>query len=118
MLQLLWLNLTKEERDKPDKQSNYLECHISPRTNEPPEKYLIRASMASLAAFLTGAHALCIHHPETSSSTDFYKRIDRNLHHLLHLESGLPSGKDPLAGAYTLDHYTRSWTQRIWEKIS
>lgn len=118
VMHLLWLNFTKKHMSQSNELSNYLECHITPKSKETPEKYLIRASMSSLAAFLTGAYALCIHHPETSSSKDFYRRIDLNLHHLLHLESGLPSGKDPLAGAYSIDYYTRSWTQRIWDKIS
>jgi hypothetical protein len=62
--------------------------------------------MSSLAAFLTGITSLCIHHHEAEAIPGFFRRIDRNLHHLLHLESGLPAGRDPLSGAYTIDFYS------------
>ena len=110
MLHLLWLNLTREH-------SSRLECHIKPKAGEKPEHYLVRSSLSALAATLTGTASLCMHHIQDTGVPDFYKRIDRNLHHLLHLESGLPSGVDPLAGAYTLDYYTRNWTERIWNQL-
>jgi len=117
VLHLLWLNLLDTNSVLINDHPEYLECHIHPKVNQAPEHYLIRASMSSLAAVLTGTTSLCIHHLKTEGISDFYKRIDRNIHHLLHLESGLPPGKDPLAGAYTLDYYTRLWTERIWNQI-
>jgi methylmalonyl-CoA mutase len=110
VLQLLWLNLTREH-------SSQLECHIKPKVAEKPEHYLIRSSLSALAATLTGTASLCIHHLQDAGVPYFYKRIDRNVHHLLHLESGLPGGMDPLGGAYTLDYYTRNWTERIWNQL-
>jgi len=110
VLQLLWLNLTHEH-------SSRLECHIKPKAGEKPEHYLIRSSLSALAATLTGTASLCIQHIQDAVVPNFYKRIDRNVHHLLHLESGLPGGMDPLAGAYTLDYYTRNWTERIWNQL-
>lgn len=117
VLHLLWLNLRQEEKAKTEAKPGYLECHILPLENESSELYLISASMSSLAAFLTGIASLCIHHHETEATPGYFRRIDRNLHHLLHLESGLPVGRDPLAGAYTIDHYTRVWTERIWNEL-
>jgi len=110
VLQLLWLNLTREH-------SSRLECHIKPKAGEKPEHYLIRSSLSALAATLTGTASLCIQHIQDAGVPYHYKRIDRNVHHLLHLESGLPGGMDPLAGAYTLDYYTRNWTERIWNHL-
>jgi methylmalonyl-CoA mutase len=117
VLHLLWLNLTHQESFPFSEKHDYLEGHITPAIGETPEHYLIRASMSALAAALTGTTSLCIHHIQAEGLPDFYKRIDRNIHHLLHLESGLPVGQDPLAGAYTLDYYTRLWTARIWNQI-
>jgi hypothetical protein len=116
VLHLLCLNLQAAHNVK-EVDNGYLGCHIMPMNGESVERYLIRASMSSLAAFLTGVNALCVHHYDSESIPGFFKRIDRNIHHLLHLESGLPSGNDPLAGAYTIDHYTKDWTERIWGKI-
>lgn len=117
VLHLLWLNLRDEHAFDHSDDLDYLECHITPNTKETPEHYLIRASMSCLAAALTGTTSICIHHIQNEGIPDFYKRIDRNIHHLLHLESGLPIGKDPLAGSYTLDYYTRHWAEKIWNQV-
>lgn len=117
VLHVLWLNWWKREMGKTEVKPGYLECHVLPVVNESPEHFLISASMSSLAAFLTGVASLCIHHHEAEAVPGFFRRMDRNLHHLLHLESGLPTGEYPLAGAYTIDHYTRAWTERIWNKL-
>jgi len=117
VLHLLWLNLTREHSSSSNIPAHHLECHIRPKAGEKPEHYLIRSSLSALAATLTGTPSLCIHHLQDASVPDFYKRIDRNVHHLLHLESSLPGGRDPLAGAYTLDFYTRNWTERIWNQL-
>jgi len=117
VLHLLWLNFRLLHSRVKTENKDYLECHIYPNTNETPEHYLIRLSLSSLAAFMSGTHAFCIHHLPANRIADFYKRIDRNLHHLLHLESGLPIGKDPLAGAFTLDYYARRWTEAIWNQV-
>jgi hypothetical protein len=117
VLHLLWLNITHGPSSLVNSPAHHLECHISPKAGEKPEYYLIRASLSSLAAAMTGTSSLCIHHLQDAGVPDFYKRIDRNIHHLLHLESGLPSGRDPLAGAYTLDYYVRNWTERIWNQL-
>ncbi len=117
VLHLIWLNLCREYSGEANDKVRYLECHITPKAGESPEHYLISASLSSLAAFLTGTSSLCIRHLQTEGLPDFYKRIDRNIHHLLHLESNLQGAKDPLAGAYTVDYYTKRWTERIWSQI-
>jgi methylmalonyl-CoA mutase N-terminal domain/subunit len=97
---------------------HYLECHIESVQAESPDHFLIRASMSGLAASLSGAHALCIHHDENPVTPEYYERIHRNIHHLLNLESGMYKGKDPMAGAYDVDYHTRQWTQKIWDQLS
>ena len=53
-----------------------------------------------------------------NGNPEFYERIHRNIHYLLQLESDMYKGVDPLAGAYAIDLYTRSWAQNIWDTIS
>ncbi len=95
---------------------DYLEGHIVPGDNESPDQFLIRATTAALGSVLAGAHAICIH-PHMRNVPPHYRRINRNIHHLLHMESGLPRQCDPLAGAYAIDHYTAEWSEQIWNKL-
>lgn len=118
VLHLLWYNLKAhfipESSDIPDQ---YLECHINESAQESPDHFLIRAAMSGLAASLAGTQTLCIHHSSREDTPDVYKRTNRNIHHLLHLESSMYKGVDPLSGAYSIDYYTRSWTEKIWNAL-
>ncbi len=90
----------------------YLECHIQPDKQNDPDKYLIRASSAALAASMTGVHSICIQHL-SGDKPAYYERINRNIAHLLALESEMYKGVDPLAGSYAIDYYTRKWSDDI-----
>lgn len=119
VLQLLWQNLMNfYHPDKPFFQGACLESHIEQNENELPERFLIRASTSGLAASVSGTHSLFIHHSAKTDSPAFYERINRNVHHLLSLESGMYKGEDPLSGAYALDFHTIRWTQKIWDALS
>jgi methylmalonyl-CoA mutase N-terminal domain/subunit len=96
---------------------NYLECHIYESDQESHDHFLIRAAMSGLAASLTGFHTLCIHHSNWKETPDHYKRTSRNIHHLLQLESSMYKGEDPLSGAYSIDYFTKAWTQKIWDAL-
>ena len=119
VLHLLWHNLHQHYQNVSiDPTNKYLETHILQKENEKPEHFLIRASMSALASSLSGTCALCIHHTYEERHPDFFQRINRNIHHLLDLESGMFKGTDPLAGAYSLDFPTKQWTTTIWESIN
>lgn len=119
VLHLLWNNLKDHYASVAGISHNhYLECHIEPLENETPDQFLIRASMSALAASLCGSKVICIHPAALVGNHEFYERIHRNIHHLLHLESNMYKGVDPLAGAYAIDMYTHTWTQKIWEALS
>ena len=74
--------------------------------------------MAGLAASLAGTPSMCIHNLNGSNIEAFYARTNRNIHHLLNMESNMYQGIDPLAGAYTIDQYTMAWTKKIWEGLN
>ena len=118
VLHLVWHNLFAYYIPDEGIPTGYLECHIHPEGGEKPEQYLIRSSMSSLAAVLAGSSGLCIHHAAESGTPAFYRRINRNVHHLLEMESGLPRSQDVMAGAIAIDYYTRRWTEQIWDKLS
>jgi hypothetical protein len=116
VLHLLWRNFYQLQT-RQDIASAYLESHMMMKQDEKPDQYLIRGASNALAAALGGAQAVCISTPTISNSPTYYHRINRNINHLLHLESGLPPKKDPMAGAWVPDYYTYQWTKRIWEAL-
>ncbi len=119
VLHLVWQNLIASKNlDSKISNDTYLECHIHDAEDKNPDQYLIRASMSGLAASLVGTPVLCIHHLSMLANEDFYKRSNRNIHHLLHLESNMYQQTDPLAGAYTIDNYTMQWTEKIWAALN
>lgn len=117
VMHLLWHNLWIAVCNTHNQNSYYLECHILGMENIDQDKYLLQASSSALASSLSGVTGLCIHHPDVKNTQDFYDRIHRNIHHLLHLESRIYLGKDPLAGSYSIDFYTKKWSEKIWNGL-
>lgn len=118
-LQLLWLNFKKHYLNvQLALEGGNIECHIHPHSSEEPSRFLIRASMSGLAASMCGIQVLAVHHMTDGDVPAYFARINRNIHHLLHLESNMYKGTDPLAGTYAFDLYTHSWTQRVWKQLA
>ncbi len=118
-LHVLWQNLNMYYcKDVQLVDGRYLETHIGQKKDEKPDLFLVRASMSALAASLAGAGAVCIHHSIEESTPLFYQRINRNIHHLLELESGMYKGTDPLAGAFSMDFHIKRWVTRIWDGLN
>ena len=119
VLHVIWNNLKDHFIGDIESEINHnLECHVEPHKDEHADHYLIRASMSALAASLCGTSVICIHAPAINPDAEFYERILRNIHYLLHLESDMYKGVDPLAGAYAIDFYTSLWAQNIWDSIA
>jgi len=43
------------------------------------------------------------------------RRLTRNVHHLMKMESGLDKIADPLSGSYTIETLTRKIAERSWK---
>jgi methylmalonyl-CoA mutase len=118
-LHVLWQNLNQyHSKDVLFVNGRYLEIHIDQKKNEKPDLFLIRASMSALAASLAGTGSLCIHHSIDDNVPLFYRRINRNIQHLLELESGMYKGIDPLAGAFSMDFQIKRWVAKIWDGMN
>lgn len=118
VLHLVWNNFwSLYTKHNYHSSSSYLECHVMENKSVNPDHYLVHASTSALAASLTGVHFLFIHHLDDKVGPAFYSRIDRNINHILNLESDMYKGIDPMAGSYAIDYYTRKWVTDIWEKL-
>ena len=118
VIHLLWLNLLNHHSIGFTGMSSHpVECHIEQHADETPQHFLIRASTAALAAAMSGTDALCLHHSDQPGMQSFYRRINRNIHHLLNLECDMYKGRDPISGAFAIDLHARNWTRNIWDKL-
>lgn len=117
VIQMVWLNITSQLTNQTSIFKSPIEYHIHDKETSNPDQYLISSSASSLAASLTGVKAICIHHLGLENIPDYYERINRNIQHLLSLESQMYKGQDPLSGSYTIDFYTKKWTWAIIDKL-
>jgi hypothetical protein len=94
-----------------------LEIDVVRMDNETPENFLIRAAASATGACLAGAGALAVRLDEAGDVAAHLRRAGLHLHHLLAMESQVMKGTDPLAGAYAIDHYTRTWAETLWAHV-
>lgn len=113
-LQLVWLNICARLIDEASSYS-CIECHIE-HNNPDPDQNLIQTSASAMAASLTGVVSMCLHASKNDVG-EHYKRVNRNIHHLINLETGMYKGQDPLAGSHAIDYYTRKWSSHIYADL-
>jgi hypothetical protein len=94
-----------------------LEIDVARMENETAENFLIRASASATGACLAGAGALAVRLDVGGNVAAHFHRAGLHLHHLLAMESQVMKGEDPLAGAYAIDHYTRTWAETLWAHV-
>ncbi len=117
VIHVIWQNLFNVNADSRHSKPRYLECYIRNNSKSSPEQFLINSATSSLAASLSGVHGLCIQNPGITVRPAYFNRNNRNIHHLLNMESEIYSGADPIGGAYAIDFYTRRWSEAIWKKL-
>ena len=118
-LRVLWANVL---------QSFGLEATIYPKImvdfdtssqTEDPNQNMIRATTMAMAAALGGADLLTVL-PASEGEEDrsaFYRRIARNVQHILKMESFLDRVKDVAGGSYYLETLTTKIGEAVWKSI-
>jgi methylmalonyl-CoA mutase len=81
---------------------------------------MIRATTQALSAAIGGVTSLTVLPSDaiTGETTDFARRIARNVQHLLKMESYLDKVIDPAAGSYYIEHLTDALAEKTWQEIS
>lgn len=118
VIQLVWLNITSQFGKQGTIFKSPVEYHIHTRDTRNPDQFLITAATSALCASLTGVLAICIHHLDLDPIPGHYGRINRNIHHLLALETQIYKGVDPIQGSYSIDFYSAKWIQKILNRLS
>ena len=78
----------------------------------------INATVQAVSAIVAGIDYLQIETAETAENKPFNRRINRNIQHLLKLESFMDYVENPSAGAYYFDALTKEFAEKVWEKFT
>ena len=78
----------------------------------------INATVQAVSAIVAGIDYLQIETAEESNNEPFNRRINRNIQHLLKLESFMDYVENPSAGAYYFDALTKEFAEKVWEKFT
>jgi methylmalonyl-CoA mutase len=120
-LRLVWAHVqqafgVKVGQEMPALDVNFHKVLLNPE--EPPSN-LIAASLQAMAAVLGGADRLTVLPADGGQSDrpDFYRRLARNIQHILKLESHLDWVADPAAGSYYIEKLTEKIASEAWRRI-
>jgi methylmalonyl-CoA mutase len=123
---LLWGNvLDAYNRDKqfsePLVLSPSVQAYVSPNTQmEDVHTNKIRATTQAMSAVLGGVDMLTISPSDAvqgGESSDFSRRIARNVQHLLQMESYLDKVVDPSAGSFYIEKLTQQIAEAVWKRF-
>lgn len=78
---------------------------------------LIRFTIQAMACVLGGSGSIEIAPSNGDYQDPFRRRISRNIHHILKMESFLHKVIDPAAGSYTIQLATRNYCDLFWNAI-
>lgn len=98
-------------------------AHTDPEVFEQDQnKNLLRITSQGMSAVVGGADIVFLRPPDATpidldSSTEFGRRMARNVQQLLRLESGFNDLNDPAAGSYFIDELTEEMAKDAWQKF-
>ena len=78
----------------------------------------INATVQAVSAIVAGIDYLQIETSEKSTNEAFNRRINRNIQHLLKLESFMDFVENPSAGSYYFDALTKEFAEKVWKKFT
>ncbi len=125
-IKLLWGNVLdayriNEQILEPSVSMPTLNAYVSSNTHvEDVHTNKIRATTQAMSAVLGGVDMLTIAPSDAiqdGESTDFSRRIARNVQHLLQMESYLDKVVDPAAGSFYIEKLTNQIAEAVWEQF-
>lgn len=118
----LWANLCAAYGIAPKKAaSTYISCETSLREQSLMDPYnnLLRATTQAMSAVLGGCNSLLVHpfDSATGNTSDFSKRIARNIQVILNEESFLGHYNDTASGSYLIDNLSNQMMEQAWKRF-
>ncbi|MEN9610277.1 MAG: hypothetical protein RLZZ628_1091 [Bacteroidota bacterium] len=122
-LKILWGNILSAYGVEPTLPFLVADTHNMPNITN-PHTPKIQAATQAMAATIGGINVLTVTPSDAFSdavrgeSSDFNRRIARNVQHLLQAESGFTHVIDPAAGSYFVETLTQQFCETIWKKLN
>ena len=115
-LKILWSKICKGFDI--DNSTAFIQASMqSPLEDQDADYAKIQAASQAMAAAIGGANVIYLPPTATSESLEFHRRIARNVHHLMQLESFMDRVEDPSAGSYYLEQLTDTIAASAWKKF-
>ena len=118
-LKILWANVLEAYGLK-SAEMPVIEAHLSDTVfGDDPNTNMIRSTTQAMSAVLGGVNRLTVLPSDikTGKTTDFSKRIARNVQHLLMMESFMDRVVDPAKGSYYIEKLTEKIAEAAWSEI-
>jgi methylmalonyl-CoA mutase len=122
-LKILWGNILSAYGVEPNLPFIVADTHNVPNAIN-PHTPKIQAATQAMAATIGGINLLTVTPSDAFSgamdgeSSDFNRRIARNVQHLLQAESGFTHVIDPAAGSYFVETLTQQFCEAIWKRLN
>lgn len=116
-LNIIWQNILNANNIDPHTPI-YIQGIISDDGTLDENTQKINATVQAVSAVVAGIDYLQIETNKSSENTSFNRRINRNIQHLLKLESFMDYVENPSAGAYYFDALTKEFAEKVWEKFT
>jgi len=113
-LKILWQNILDAHQLDPNTRLQMV-AHIQDHAGLDENTQKINATIQAISADVSGIDSLLIHPQSTAEDQGFERRINRNIQHLLKLESFLDQVMNPTEGSYYFDHLTKTLAEETWE---
>lgn len=113
-LKILWANVLEAYGLK-TATAPTIEAQLSPNTfGDDTNTNMIRATAQAMSAALGGVNRLTVILSDTDESSEFSRRIARNVQHLLMMESFMDRVIDPAKGSYYIEQLTEKIAETAW----
>jgi len=119
-LRIVWANVLKSYELKPTIFPKIMVEFDPASQTDDPNQNMIRATTMAMAAAIGGADLLVVLPADSSDddSTGFYRRIARNVQHILKMESFLDRVSDIAGGSYYIETLTTKIGEAVWKNLS
>ncbi len=118
-LRIVWANVLKAYQISSDEFPKIMVVFAAESQSSDPNQNMIRATTMAMAAAIGGADLLIVSPAgkEEKKTTGFYRRIARNVQHILKMESFLDRVKDVAAGSYYVETLTTKIGEAVWKNL-
>jgi len=119
-LRIVWANVLKSYGLEPTIFPKIMVEFDPGSQTDDPNQNMIKATTMAMAAAIGGADLLVVLPADSSDadSTGFYRRIARNVQHILKMESFLDRVSDIAGGSYYVETLTTKIGEAVWKNLS